>query len=321
MRRPLAVLLAAALATPLAALLAPPPVASAQDRPHHATHLDVAYDLPEAGVFLEGIGVDHLRKTFYVSATNRDGTIYRGRVGQQSLQVWVGPRAGDNGRGIDVDHHGRVYVAGGPTGEVRVFSRSGDLVAELPTGAPGSFLNDVWVGPDGSAYVTDSSLPVIWRVHRENGTWTLEKWLDVSPAITYTPSLTDFDLGGIVTSRDRRFLLVAQGTTGQLWRVDLATKAIAEVDLGGTRLTNADGLVRKGATLYVVQNFARQISAVRLAADNASGRVRNVLLTPADRTFTTAKAVGGRLLVVDSKFGFAPTAAVGQDRVVTIPRF
>src|SRR5215211_3847360 len=52
---------------------------------------DEAYDLPEAGVFLEGIGVDQRRGVFYVSATNRDGTIYRGELGQQQLEVWVAP--------------------------------------------------------------------------------------------------------------------------------------------------------------------------------------------------------------------------------------
>lgn len=322
MRNRLAVLLTGALTATLAPLAAAP-AAVAHDRAHDdkAARNDVSYDLPENGVFLEGIGVDRHHQTIYVSATNRDGTIYRGRVGQESLQVWVGPRAGDNGRGIDVDRHGRVYVAGGPAAEVRVFARSGRLLAELPTGVAGSFLNDVWIGPDGSAYVTDSSLPVIWRVHRDNGAWAIEKWRDVSPEIAYTPSLTDFDLGGIVTSPDRRYLLTAQGTTGRLWRVDLATKAIVEVDLGGLRLTNADGLVRKGRNLYVVQNFSRQITKIRLAADNASGSLVEVLPTPADRTFTTAKSAAGRLLVVDSKFGFAPAAALGQDRVVTMPRF
>ena len=53
---------------------------------------DEAYDLPEAGVFLEGIGVDQRRGVFYISATNRDGTIYRGELGQQQLDVWVARR-------------------------------------------------------------------------------------------------------------------------------------------------------------------------------------------------------------------------------------
>ena len=280
-------------------------------------------DLPQAGVFLEGIGVDERAGTFYVSATNQSGAIYRGDIGKrdQVLELWQPPTAGDNGRGIEVDGAGRVYVAGGPTAEVRVFSRTGQLLAELPTGAPGSFLNDVWVGPDGAAYVTDSSLPAIWRVSERRGEWRIERWLDVSATITYTPPLTDFDLGGIVSTADRRFLLTTQGTTGQLWRIDLRTRAITEVDLAGARLPNADGIVLRGHTLWVVQNFTRQISKLKLSGRYLSATVEEVLATPADRTFTTAKRVGGRLLVVDSKFGFPPAAAVAEDRVVSIKAF
>jgi Response regulator receiver domain len=96
-------------------------------------------DLPQAGVFLEGIGVDTRAGVYYVSATNQSGALYRGstRAGDQVLELWQPPRAGDNGRGIDVDRTGRVYVAGGPAAEVRVFARDGELLAELPTGAPG----------------------------------------------------------------------------------------------------------------------------------------------------------------------------------------
>ena len=280
-------------------------------------------DLPESGVFLEGIGVDRRAGVFYVSATNRSGAIYRGRIHarDQVLEVWQPPAAGDNGRGIDVDREGRVYVAGGPSGEVRVFSRGGALLAELATGAAGSFLNDVWVGPDGAAYLTDSSLPIIWRLSEGSGGWAIERWLDVSPTIAYTPALTDFDLGGIVSTPDRRFLLTAQGTTGQLWRIDLRTRRIVEVDLGGARVTNADGIVLRGNRLWVVQNFSRQISTLRLSDHYSRATIEEVLGTPADRTFTTAKRVGGRLLVVDSKFGFPPAAAIAEDRVVAVDAF
>jgi hypothetical protein len=282
---------------------------------------DEGYDLPDSGVFLEGIGVDQKRGVFYVSATNRDGTIYRGELGQQQLEVWVGPRTGDNGRAIDVDDAGRVYVAGGPSAEVRVFDASGALLAELPTGETGSFLNDVWVGSDGAAYVTDSSLPRIWRVEQRGGEWVIELWLDVSDTITYTSSLTDFDLGGIVGTPNGRYLLTTQGTTGQLWRIDVATKAIVEVEVEGSPLVNADGIVLRGHYLYVVQNFSRQITKLRLSGDWSSAVVRDVLPTPADRTFTTAKIARGQLLVVDSKFGFPPAAAVAEDRVVPIRLF
>ena len=298
-------------------LLAGAPAAGASSRG------DRDADLPQTGVFLEGIGVDERAGVYYVSATNQSGAIYRGRTFKrdQVLELWQPPSDGNNGRGIDVDDAGRVYVAGGPAAEVRVFARSGALLAELPTGAAGSFLNDLWVGPDGAVYVTDSSLPVIWRVSFGRGGWKIERWLDVAPTITYTPSLTDFDLGGIVSTKDRRSLLTTQGTTGQLWRVDLRTHAIAEVDLGDVRLVNADGIVLRGRTFYVVQNFSRQISKLKLAHRYESATVREVLPTPADRTFTTAKRVGGRLLVVDSKFGFPPAAAVAENRIVSLDAF
>jgi Cu-Zn family superoxide dismutase len=282
---------------------------------------DEAYDLPGAGVFLEGIGVDQKRGVFYVSATNRDGNIYRGELGQQQLEVWVGPRTGDNGRGIDVDQAGRVYVAGGPSAEVRVFDASGALLAELPTGEAGSFLNDVWVGKDGAAYITDSSLPRIWRVAQRGGEWVIELWRDVSDTITYTPPLTDFDLGGIVGTPDGRYLLTSQGTTGQLWRINIATKAIIEVAVDGSPLVNADGIVLRGHHLYVVQNFSRQITKLRLSGNWRHADVSEVLATPADRTFTTAKIARGQLLLVDSKFGVPPAAAVAEDRVVPIHLF
>ncbi len=94
-----------------------------------------------------------------------------------------------------------------------------------------------------------------------------------------------------------------------------------EVDLAGARLTNADGIVLRGNRLRVVQNFSRQISKLKLDDRYSSATVEAVLATPADRTFTTAKRVGGRLLVVDSKFGFPPTAAVAEDRVGALGAF
>ena len=211
-----------------------------------------------------------------------------------------------------------MYVAGGPAAEVRVFDAAGTLLAELPTGEAGSFLNDIWVGKDGAAYVTDSSLPRIWRVTQQDGEWVIELWRDVSDTITYTPALTDFDLGGVVGTSDGRYLLTTQGTTGQLWRIDISTKAIIEVAVNGSPLVNADGIVLQGHDLYVVQNFSRQITKLRLSGDLSSADVRDVLPTPADRTFTTAKIARGQLLGVDSKFGFPLAAAVEEDRVVPI---
>jgi sugar lactone lactonase YvrE len=277
----------------------------------------VDYDLPMGGVLLEGIGLADDGSTFYVSGVNDGGNVYRGEVGEEDLELWY-DGSDTTGRGIDVDPEGRVFVAGGPTGTVRIFDASGALLTTVANNTAGSFLNDLWVGPDGSVYVTDSSLPVIWRITEGDDGWQIEPWLDVSPTITYTPSTADFDLGGIVTTKDGEYLLTSQGTTGQLWRIELDTREIVEVDLAGESIVNADGIVLKGKKLWVVQNFLRQVSMFKLDSDASSARLARVQQTPADKTLTTAKLTHGRLLAVDSQFGFPVDTAPAEDRVISL---
>jgi len=275
----------------------------------------LGYDLPADGVLLEGIGYDEARDTIYVSGVNDGGRIYRGRIGVEQLEVWLpgGVDGRTTARGIDTDDLGRVYIAGGPTGRLWVVSPDGITLAALETPA-GTFLNDVWIAPDGAAYVTDSNQPKIWRVAQEaGGAWGITLWLDATGTIDVV--IPGFNLGGIVATPDGRYLLVSQGTTGRLWRVDIATREIVPVDLGGATIVNADGIVLLGHRLYVVQNFLRRVTELRLSGDWAAAAVESVTATPSDRTFTTAKFAHGRLLLVDSRFGL-PAPHSAQDRVV-----
>ncbi len=285
--------------------------------PAHAGPDLLGYDLPAAGILLEGIGYDKTRDTFYVSGVNDGGRIYRGRIGVEALEVWL-PAGADGrttARGIDVDARGRVFIAGGPTGRLWVVSPDGATLASLATPS-GTFLNDVWVAPDGAAYFTDSNQPKIWRVAQgTQGAWEATLWLDATGTIPVV--LPGFNLGGIVATPDGRYLLVSQGTTGRLWRIDVATKQVVQVDLGTTTIVNADGIVLRGHTLWVVQNFTRQITELKLDGDWASGELKSLTPTPANRTFTTAKIAHGRLLAVDSQFG-QPTPFAAQDRVVEL---
>lgn len=273
------------------------------------------YDLPAAGILLEGIGYDPQRETFYVSGVNDGGRIYRGRIGEEALEVWQpgGVDGRTTARGIDVDGAGRIFVAGGPSGRLWVFAADGATLAALATPA-GTFLNDVAVAADGAAYFTDSNQARIWRVARgAGGAWQATLWLDAGATIPVV--LPGFNLGGIVATPNGQYLLVAQGTTGRLWRIDLVTKEIVPVDLGGASIGNADGIVLRGHTLWVVQNFSRQITELALEGHWAAARLVSLTPTPADRTFTTAKIAKGRLLLVDSQFGFAPPFAA-EDRVI-----
>ena len=302
-----------AIALAMSSALAAPSTHAQPDALRHLSSF--GYDLPATGILLEGIGYDKQRETFYVSGVNDGGRIYRGRIGEEALEVWLpgGVDGRTTARGIDVDDMGRVFIAGGPSGRLWVISPDGATQASLATPA-GTFLNDVWVAPDGAAYFTDSNQPRIWRVAQgSGGTWQATLWLDATGTIPIV--LPGFNLGGIVATPNGRFLLVAQGTTGRLWRIDLATKEVIQVDLGSASVVNADGIVVRGHRLWVVQNFTRQISELKLDGDWASGELVSVTPTPANRTFTTAKIARGRLLIVDSQFGFAPPFAA-QDRVL-----
>lgn len=128
--------------------------------------------------------------------------------------------------------------------------------------------------------------------HQDDG-YRVELWADATGTIETSAG---FNLGGIVTSPDRSALIVAQGTTGQLWRFDLDDASVTPVDTRGVDLTNADGLVRRGGELTVVRNFSRVVTTLHLAADGTSARLVSERASDPDRVLTTAKAIRGRIL-------------------------
>lgn len=289
-------------ATLSASTLATPAAAHRDGRP------DV-YQLTgdSGGSKFEGIGTDKRRGTFYVSEVT-GGEIHRGTAGSAHTEQWLDGDGTDGrftARGITTDRKGNVYIAGGPNGlgtgrpDLWVYSRSGELRAALRVQADNVFLNDVWVAPDGAAYFTNSNAPQIFRVTKKHGDYQVELWADATDTIR---TREGFNLGGIVATRDRHALIVAQGTTGQLWRFDLDNAAATPVDTHGVDLTNADGLVRRGGKLTVVRNFSRVITELRLSADGSTSRLVAERASDPDRVLTTAKVLRGRILYVDSHF-------------------
>lgn len=310
-------MLAATLAVPLALGAASP--AAADDRGSPPAAYALSGD--PSGSRFEGIGVDPARRTFYVSEVT-GGEIHRGDVRTGVTREWL-PEGADGrttARGITTDRHGRVYIAGGPNGlgtdrpDLWVYEPDGTLLAALRVDVPDAFLNDVAIGPDGAAYVTDSNAPQVFRVAREGGRWRVSLWADATGVVERRPG---FNLGGIVVSPDRRALVVAQGTTGDLWRFDLRSRAVTPIDTGGADLTNADGLVLHGTRLVVIRNFSRAIATLGLDPHARSARLLDEAPTDPARVFTTGKVAAGRLLLVDSKFD-EPTAAPPYE-VVAVP--
>jgi len=200
-------------------------------------------------------------------------------------------------------------IAGGPSGQVWAYdTATGDLVASFKTDLVDQpdpvFINDLAATRNGDVYVTDSFGPVIYRIDSEafpqesTDPQPLEVWLDLEGSpIEYGDG---FNLNGIVVTPDDRYLLTVQSNTGKLYRIDLETQAIEQVDLGDAVLSEGDGLVLQGHTLYVVDHEG--VVQVRLSGDWSEGEVVGKILDESFAYPTTAAEGRGRLYVVNSQF-------------------
>lgn len=263
------------------------------------------YTIPGENIFPEGIAYQRGSDNFFVSSAG-NGAIYRGDLDDPTLEPFL--PAGADGRasatGMQVTDSGQLLVSGASTGKIFVYDiASKALRASFQAGTPGSsFINDVALTQSGAAYFTDSFTPAIYRIAPDGmGGWSFELWLDPtsSGVIQYQPG---FNLNGIVATADGKYLITVQSNTGKLFRISLADKSVAAIDLGGQLLPAGDGLVLNGSHLYVVQN-ANQVTEVKLKEQSASGTVVSVTSDPSFSTTTTAALAKGRLLVVNSQFG------------------
>ena len=111
-----------------------------------------------------------------------------------------------------------------------------------------------------------------------------------------------------------------RGRPGQR-RLDVALRRRHRRGLGGRdrwcRPVNADGLVRRGNRLTVVRNFSRMIATLRLSADGSRAELLDQAAAAAHRVLTTAKALRGRILYVDSKLDEPVTS--GPYEIMTDP--
>ena len=131
-----------------------------------------------------------------------DGAIYSGMLGNPTVTPFIdGAPPGGSAVGLKI-RKGKLYVAGGLTGLIKVYDLATKaLVASFDTG-PGGFLNDLVVTGKGDVFVTDSFRPMLWHVTAAQvaaGTGT-PQGLDVSARSRYGPG---FNLNGIVAEGPR----------------------------------------------------------------------------------------------------------------------
>jgi sugar lactone lactonase YvrE len=167
-------------------------------------------------------------------------------------------------------------------------------------------VNDVAFGADGTAYVTDSFVPTLFRVDARS--LELEAWLDLSEQGVPWPE--GLNLNGIIVTPDGEHLVACQTNLGRFWRASLSSGKVDEVALEGGPLEHCDGLAISGSTLYVAVNARNEIHVAELSPDGASARVQRVLRSDGF-AFPTAIAVrDDRLLVVNGqldKMGASPS--------------
>ncbi|MFD0438479.1 superoxide dismutase [Streptomyces sp. WAC 01325] len=250
-----------------------------------------------------------------------DGSLYRAdlRTGEGAI-FSAGP--GTPSVGLDLDHRGRLFVAGRGQGARVVDARSGAILASYAlTSATPTFANDVFLTPR-AAWFTDSFQPALYALPLgRNGqlpdadevvTLTLSgDWSQVAGEVV--------NANGITATPDGSALLVVQSGVGALHRVDPRTGVTQLVDLGDAApLTNGDGLLLIGRTLYVVQNRQNAVDVFRLAADGRSGVFRRRVTDPLFDVPTTVAAYKGRLYLPNARFTTTPTPDTTYD-VISVP--
>lgn len=128
------------------------------------------------------------------------------------------------------------------------------------------FVNDVIVTRQ-AAYFADSSSPVLYRVElgpggKLRGQDAVET-IPLSGEFEFVPG--EFNANGIEATSDGKWLIVVNSTRGKLYGVDPDTGEATEIDLGGKSVTNGDGILLQGKTLYVVRNQLNQIAEIQLS--------------------------------------------------------
>ncbi len=274
----------------------------------------------------EGIAVNW--KGVFFAGSLADGAIYRGDVVTGEGDILVEGEEGRIAVGLAYDPRtDQLWVAGGPTGQAYVYdASSGESLATYQLSDPegeGTFINDVVVTLSG-AYFTDSFNPYLYRVPLSIG----EELPDEDKVEVEQIELTGdfefeegaFNANGIDAPFGGGVVLVVNSTLGTLYWVEPETGRAVEIDLGEDTVTNGDGILLDGDTVYVVQNQKNQIAVVRLDPSLLSGVVARHITDDNFDVPTTVGAYYDFLYAVNARFGTTPEPDT-QYSIVRVPKY
>jgi len=242
--------------------------------------------VPESALY------DPTRRTVYVSSFDGFRMGVAGGSGLSRFDV--------EGRLLDAE-----WVSGltNPTGlawrngRIIVVERSGLAVVDPETSSvvdrhpipEGRFLNDIAVGPDGSAYVSDSGARAVYRVPPGG---TAERWLDLAD---------HGNPNGLAISGDR--LLIGVNPAHVILAVDLADRAVETFALLPHGLIDGIEPLADGS-LLVTQNEGRLF---RVAPDGTLEKL--VDTTVIERNLADLEVVPDRSLVLVPTYLDGPLVA------------
>jgi sugar lactone lactonase YvrE len=281
------------------------PAASAHDSMPGGGATPVRIDLPNAWQ-PEGIAAGRGSSLFVGSLAN--GAIWRGDARTMTGSVLVPGASGMVAVGLEYEaRHNRLWVAGGATGQVRVYDAGTGALVKTYSFAPAGFLNDLVV-TGHAVYVTDSGIQQLDVIPLgEDGA------LPDPSAATTLPLTGDisfvanqFNANGIVAKG--HWLIIVQSNTGDLFRVDPKTGATLRIDLGGATVTNGDGLLLHGSRLYVVRNQNNEIDVLKLRHHLLSAKLTSTITSAGFDTPTTIAFQRGRLWAANARFSTPPAA-------------
>ena len=246
----------------------------------------------------EGIAFDKQSKAFFVSITE-GGAIYRGTLDSDTVSPFI---TGD-GAAIGLEErHGLLYVAGGPTGSIKVYDiDTGALVARFETGS-GGFVNDLVVTGRGDIFATDSLRPFLWHVTREQveaGSGDPQS-LDVSEI----PYDAGFNVNGIVKKGSRR-LVVVDSNGGGLYRIKLGPgqDSIQDIrQIEGATAPGGDGLLLDRGRLIAVLGDEEELAFYKLRSGARRATLKDTRTSELFERPSTIARAKKHYLVVNADF-------------------